>query len=223
MPRFRIALLIGCGACAHHAPATIRVAPPRMQGAAMILVNGANAADLRGDGTPGQIFVARRGNNNAHGHTSAAFYLLAREDHDEARPLWRLLPFFDGAHDPGGGREVIGTTEGADCILSDVRVVPHDHGVAEVVIATRELDKSYADSATVTFDYYVLTQNVDQGAGWPPFYFYHTRRWIAPRKYCDVNEAFDRELHLGRLGIGGDQADDPVRGAGGAQDSPRDR
>src|SRR3954452_18385995 len=99
------------------------------------LVNGPNPVDLFGDGSKGEIFVAWRGNYNAHGFSSVAFNVLARSDLGDATNVWQLVPFFGGPRDPSGGRETYGTTEGADCTLGDLRVVPHARAAAEVVIA----------------------------------------------------------------------------------------
>lgn len=45
-------------------------------------------------------------------------------------------------------------------------------------------------------------RNTDGLTGWPSFYFEHSRTVPAKRMYCDVNEAFERELGLGRNGLG---------------------
>ena len=59
--------------------------------------------------------------------------------------------------------------------------------------------------ATAT-DYYKLTRNVQGDVGRPPYYFNFVRTVDARRKYCDVNLAFEEELHLGRHGIGHGEA-----------------
>jgi hypothetical protein len=70
-----------------------------------------------------------------------------------------------------------------------------------VVIAERALGRSYADSAAVQFEFYELRTNVAGVVGYPSYYFVRTRVIQAKRPYCDVDDAFDRELHLGRTGL----------------------
>jgi hypothetical protein len=168
---------------------------------AIPLTNGTNAIDLLGDGTKAQTVVAWRGNYNGHGSSTAAFYLFAKSDRTDANE-WQIVPFFGGPYDGDKGREIFETSEGADCILGDLRVIRHEHAPAEIVIASRELGKSFADPAAVKFLYYRLARNSDKAAGWPPYYFQYTKTVPARRPYCDVNEAFSRELHLGASGLG---------------------
>jgi hypothetical protein len=37
-------------------------------------------------------------------------------------------------------------------------------------------------------------------AGWPAYYFDHVKSQEAKKRYCDVDDAFDKELGLGRAG-----------------------
>lgn len=168
----------------------------------VVLANGDNRVDLLGNATKSNVFVAWRSNNNAHGSSSVAFYLRAPSDVGDDRDLWQVVPFFGGAHDRQTGSELYLTVEGADCTLGDIRLIAHEHSPVEVVTATRELDKSFADPAAVRFDYYALVKNVDGTPGWPTYYFKYVRTVAAKRDYCDVNLAFDRELGLGERGLG---------------------
>jgi hypothetical protein len=171
------------------------------------LHNGSNAVDLLGNGTPSEVFVAWRGNFNAHGHSTVAVYVRTPSDLSDSRPDWQIVPRFGG---PGvvesGGDELLATTEGADCTLRDLRIVEHPGAPAELIVARRELGNSYADSAATHFDYYRLTRNVDEQIGRPPYYFTFARTVDAHRQYCDVNLAFEQELHLGRHGVGHGEA-----------------
>jgi hypothetical protein len=47
-----------------------------------------------------------------------------------------------------------------------------------------------------------VTHNADEAVGWPPTYLQFVRSVPAGASYCDVNEAFNRELHLGVRGLG---------------------
>jgi len=171
-------------------------------GTAVPLSNGANALDILGDGTPGQVFVAWRGNYNAHGFRTIAFHVLAKSDLGRDRVLWQNVPFFGGPNDGPAGREAHRTREGADCVLGDLRVVRPTQGPIEVVVADREMGRSFADTAPVRFYYYRLARNTDADAGRPPYYFELFRTVPAKRPYCDVNEAFQQELALGTDGAG---------------------
>lgn len=166
------------------------------------LENGSNNVDLLGDGTTAQVFVAWRGNYNAHGYSLVTFSVLAMGDLDDKTKVWQVVPFFGGEPNENGRTDAFRTFEAADCILGDLRLVSHPHAPVEVVIAKRELGSSFADSAPVRFSYYTLARNTDDTPGWPPYYFKLTRTVPAKRQYCDVNEAFRRELGLSARGIG---------------------
>ncbi len=173
---------------------------------AVLLHNGANPVDLLGDGTPSEVFVAWRGNFNAHGHSSVAIYIRTQSDLGDSVPVWQIVPRFGGPGSDESGQELVGTTEGADCTLGDLRLVQHPKAYAELIVARRELGNSYADSADTHFDYYHLIKNADGVIGRPPYYFEFVRTSDARRQYCDVNVAFDQELHLGRHGLGHGEA-----------------
>jgi hypothetical protein len=165
------------------------------------LHNGVNDVALLGDATPGKVIVSWRGNYNGHGYSVAEFVVRKPSDLGDAA-IWQDVPFFGGPHDGETGREVYRTAEGADCTLSDIRVVGHPGRPADVIIASRGLGPSFADPAAVRFDYYRVTQNREGVVGWPPTYFQFVRSEPARRSYCDVNEAFARELKLGADGLG---------------------
>ena len=164
--------------------------------------NGTNHIDLLGTGKHGEIIVSRRNNGNAHGFSVVLFQVLApsRSAVSDKNLLWQVIPFFGGPNDPEGGEELFATYEGADCTLRDLRVVRTGKGhPVEVVTATRDFGNSFADSAAVRFDFYELSDGKD-GFG-PTYLFRHARTARAKRTYCDVDDAFDRELGLGPAGV----------------------
>jgi hypothetical protein len=170
--------------------------------AAIVLHAGRNAIDLFGTGKPGAIDVADRENYNAHGHHIAVFQVRAPRYAGDSTSAdeWQVVPFF--ASDTAVGEEVFDTVEGADCILRDLRVVRGTPGrPVTVVIAERALGRSYADSAPVEFQFYDLRTNASGVVGHPSYYFMRTRVVKATRSYCDVDDAFDREQHLGTAGL----------------------
>ncbi len=163
---------------------------------------GQNAVDLLGTGRPGAIDVADRENYNAHGHHLALFQVRAPRYADDPRSAaeWQVVPFF--ASDTAAAEEMFHTVEGADCILRDLRILRDGpRQPVTVVIAERALGRSYADSASVQFQFYELRTNTAGVVGHPSYYFERTRVIEAKQAYCDVDDAFDRELHLGRTGL----------------------
>ena len=204
----RPSLKLGCAvlialSCRQGAPASdISRAPVTAADGPVVLRNGQNSIALLGDTTPGQVSVSWRGNYNAHGFSVVIFSILNPSDLGDSVSIWQDVPFFGGPHDGDSGREIFRTSEGADCTLGDLRVIRHARAPVEVVIASRSLGQSFADTAAVRFDYYRVAHNRDGAAGWPPTYFEFVRSVPARRAYCDVNQAFNDELHLGLAGLG---------------------
>jgi hypothetical protein len=166
------------------------------------LMNGPNAVDVLGDGSQGQILVTYFDNSNAHGYSLVN--VSVRPDKDSTR-RWQQVPFQSVAKGTEW-RETLHTVEGADCILSDVRVLRHAKAPVEFVLAIRDFGKSYADAAPVRFEYYQLKRNTDEIPGSPAYYFERAKVVKAAKSYCDVNVAFDTELKLGRAGLASSDA-----------------
>jgi len=189
-------MTVGGVAHAQRAAASERVAVLR-------LYNGLNAIDLLGDGHRGQVVVNRRENFNAHGYSTALFQLRAFTDPRDTTSAvaWQVVPFFGPDH-PADGSELLRTTEGADCVLGDVRVFRRGRGRrVEIVMAHRTFGASYADSAAVRFEFYELRTNDEGTVGIPAYYFQHVRTIRARQRYCDVNDAFAREMAMGTEGL----------------------
>jgi len=114
---------------------------------------------------------------------------------------WQVIPFFGPDH-PVDGADLFRTTEGADCVLGDIRVFRRGRGrPVEVVLAYRAIGASYADSGAVRFEFYVLRTNDEGTAGTPAYSFQHVRTVRARQRYCDVNDAFAHELAMGSEGL----------------------
>jgi hypothetical protein len=157
--------------------------------------NGPNR--LRVQGHDMLVFRAWRGNYNAHGFDAVTLYLLDKGD--DGRGTWTLVPVFTKKEDDEKEHHEITVSGGADCLLHDFRLLIAADKVHPpmLVIANRDAGASFADPAAVHFEYYELAENVTGTPGWPHFYFKATRSATADAEYCDVNEAFDKELHLG--------------------------
>jgi len=158
------------------------------------LVNGPNKLRLQGHEVT--AVMASRENFNAHGFTVVTFYL--HDKGDDGKEDWQLLPVFEKQNGEEHERQSVTISGGADCVLHDFRLLSASDGRPTLlIVADRDLGESYADDAAVHFDYYELAQNEDAVPGWPAFYFRAKRTTTAHAKYCDVNDAFDKELHLG--------------------------
>ena len=161
---------------------------------AVPLTSGANRIDLDGDGTPDVVFKAWRDNANAHGFEVITFYLA---DPDSAGH-WLVVPLFDST----GGREqdAYRTFGGADCDLEDLLVVrsrTDARAPAQLVSGTREFGESFADSMPVSFVVYQFVADRSQIPGRPPYYFRAVRTIRGRGRYCDIHDAFEKELGLG--------------------------
>lgn len=151
---------------------------------------GPNAVDLDGDGTQDLIVKARRENFNAHSSTHYAFYRNAPSG------AWEIVPI---ELSPTDALQLdVSTTEGADCILRDVRLHRAKDGRIELVVATREFGESYADSKPVTLAWFSLVRNDEELPGRPPVYFAKVGERTTVKPYCDVEKAFAKELAAGR-------------------------
>jgi len=156
--------------------------------------NGPNTLKIRGQ--EALVFRAWRENFNAHGFGVITFYLRSKTDGTPAR--WALIPFLSHGKDGDKDHLELTTSGGADCQLHDFRLLMTPDGrEVSVIVADRDMGESYVDTQTVHFDYYTLAENAEGIPGWPPFYFKAVKTVDAKAKYCDVNEAFDKELHLG--------------------------
>jgi len=163
--------------------------------------NGPNNLHLYGHEILG--FRAWRENFNAHGFDIVTLYM--RNKVDGKLGAWNLVPIFSRQKDGEKEQFELTISGGADCQLHDFRLlVATDNRPVQLIIARRDLGESYADAATVHFDYYTLAENADGDPGWPSFYFKAQKTMQARVPYCDVNEAFDKELNLGTSsGAGG--------------------
>jgi hypothetical protein len=157
------------------------------------LANGPNEVDLDGNGEKDLVFVGRYENYNAHSSSLFTFYMHYRDQY-QPELRWNVVPFFDRK---GGSRVDITTQEGADCILRDIRVLfsaSEKNKPVTVIIGQREFGNSFADSASVKFIVYELLRG--GLPGFPPLYFQEKQTIKVKTKYCDINDAFAKELGI---------------------------
>ena len=138
---------------------------------------------------PATVVIGHRENFNAHGFEVASFFIAG-----DKPPSLDLMSFWDG--DKESLHQI--TTGGADCLLHDFRLLRSSKGApAMVAVADREMGESYADKAKVSFRFYRLAQNTEGLPGRPTYSFELVKTEKAKASYCDVGEAFARELGLG--------------------------
>lgn len=139
---------------------------------------------------------ARRDNFNAHGFDVVSFYLVGK--HRAGKREFDIIPIFSEGRKGRDERRDITVGGGADGNLDDFRVLAaQGKQPARLVLAHRDFGDSYADPGIVHFTYYELTRNEMETPGEPGLYFKQKSQANSRQKYADVNEAFDRELHMG--------------------------
>src|ERR1041384_5961794 len=150
------------------------------------LRNGPNKVDLNGDTKADLVVKAWRDNGNAHGFSTVTFY-LSNPDTEYIKAIWLAVPFADSA-----GRstsDYYRTYGGADCILSDMRLLrSREDPRAPVMLVTgdREGGQSFGDTMPVTFTVYRFVTDTEGLPGSPPYYFKAARIIHTRRRYCDV-------------------------------------
>ncbi|HTK48701.1 MAG TPA: hypothetical protein VL328_12070 [Gemmatimonadaceae bacterium] len=197
--------LVGCAASL--APAVVG-ATARAQGAERRLVvvqlyNGFNVVDLLGDGHGGQIVVSRREHADGTGYSTALFQVRAAVDAADSASAteWRLIPFF-GPDERVGGDDLFRSVEAGGCASVDLRVVRIGAGrPVQVVVARRAVGATATEPTAVRFDFYEVRGNVEHVPATPRWYFQRVRGERSRERYCDVNDAFARELGIGTMGI----------------------
>src|SRR5467141_2646538 len=84
----------------------------------LVLNEGPNNLTLKGWPPTDLVMRAWRENFNAHGFYYYTFY-VQHPDSEDGRTRWELVPFATGNRFENG----IATSQGADCVLRDVRVL----------------------------------------------------------------------------------------------------
>jgi len=161
------------------------------------LQDGPNAIDLDGNGAKDMVFLGWRGNGNAHDVYVFTFYVYRHNAH-ESTPPWNLVPIYGLPNSSAIGDESFPTSRGAECVLSDLRIVqPIVDSTAPItlIIGERAFGDSYADSMPVKFFVFDLVEDTYTAS--PPFRFKLEKTIPGRTRHCDINEAFAKELGLG--------------------------
>ena len=169
---FVLAVVLGARAQAGPEPIALRVGP--------------NDVDLDGDGTADVVVKARWENGNSHSFWNYVFYRRGTEEG------WDVVPVdFEDKKLPRIG---LNSHEGADCAVSDVRLVRTGDQAVELVVAERDMGSSYADKRSVTFTWFGLRRADVPGE--VRLRFAKLRERASKTTYCDVGEAFQQELGI---------------------------
>jgi hypothetical protein len=158
----------------------------------IVVVEGATSLELLPDGRPDLVVSGWYENFNAHGFHFITFY-VQYPDSESGQTRWAIVPFVDGSRTTNA----FSTIQGADCVIRDLRLYPalaEPRAPAVAVVAEREFGRSYADSGVVTFSVYQLHISTTFTPGKPAIAYVRTTRFTSHRRYCDVGEAFSREL-----------------------------
>jgi hypothetical protein len=195
-------------ACAASLAPVVATASARAQGAERRLVvvqlyNGFNVVDLLGGGSRGQVVVSRREHFDGTGYSTALFQVRAPVDVADTTSAteWRVIPFF-GPDERVGGDDLFRSAESDGCASVDLRGVRIGVGrPVQLVVARRALGATPAEPTAVRFEFYELRANVERVPATPQWYFQRVRGERSRGRYCDVNDAFARELGVGTMGI----------------------
>jgi len=163
----------------------------RPPGTPVRVVNGSSTVDFTADGKSDLIVSARRENFNAHGFDVVTFYIHA--DDGEPQSVLHIVPIFRAGHE----EQEVTVSGGADCVLHDFRLLAGPKPTsATLILANRDIGDGYAAAGRVTFTFLELKKNVRGEVGDPLYAFVQSHVAVATTKYCDVGEAFERELDL---------------------------
>ena len=146
-------------------------------------------AHFAGD-ADGLVVMSRRENGNGHGFDVVSFYVETAAGGPDDAPL-SILPLFKNDEE----KFEVTVGGGADCLLHDFRLTHATDGTY-LVVATREFGETYVDERPVTFDRYELEHNATGEVGRPPYYFEWKEASTSKQRYCDVGDAFKKDLGL---------------------------
>ena len=158
------------------------------------LPEGPSRVDILGSGRPGLVVRGHRENFNAHSFDYFTFY-VTYPDSEGQLMRWDIVPFEVGEQFQPG----FATSQGADCVLRDLRLLKPDRRFPTAMIlitADRDAGASFAAEERVTFTLYEVQTNPTGLPGEPGIYFAPSDQFQPAQRYCDVEEAFRKELGL---------------------------
>lgn len=168
----------------------VGVSPALAQMEIVPLNYGSNAIDLDGDGKTEQIVKSWRENFNAHGYHSYLFLESRKSDKGQITSTITVL-----APDKGVHRDMVRSSEGANCTITDYTLVQvNDESALVLLKSSRPTTDGYGGKHPVTFEFYKLTRNEEGIPGDPHRYWQPHKAITSKQTYCDVHNAMKAEL-----------------------------
>jgi len=160
--------------------------------------NGPNEIDLNADGIKDSVVKSFR-NNGSSPHSYNVYDFFINKPADKyTEGAWVIVQIDKEKNDKSAINieydNDVSTSEGAEVVLKDLRVIKTKDNKCLLVIAKRDFGESYVSEETVNFDIYELKENTT-GDYDPDYYFNYLESTKANNKYADVNEAMDKELN----------------------------
>lgn len=142
----------------------------------------------------GFLVYARHPVGTAHGFGVLTAYVnIGVDDPQNYDSGLYIIPFVDQHF--GNEQLYLLNQGGADCEVTDLRLIRTSNGAVEVIMGERKFGNSWADTEPVTFDYYALTPERPPELA-PPYSFKLMKTFTTKKPYCDVEDAFRAELGL---------------------------
>jgi len=165
--------------------------------------NGPNEIDLNSDGIKDSVVKSFRNNGvSPHSYNVYDFFINKPASQYMAK-AWVIVQIDKDKNDKDAinieYENDVSTSEGAEVVLKDIRIIKTKDNKCLLVIAKRDFGESYVSEETVNFDIYELKENT-AGDNDPDYYFNYLESIKANNKYADVNKAMDKELS-GMVGL----------------------
>ena len=157
--------------------------------------NGENRVDIVGDGTPGLVISGHRENFNAHSFDVVSFYVQANAG---GKQQWLVVPIMDSKGKKLDEKFELFVGGGADCLLNDFRLLARNGAEPATLIVAERIKGDFVEREPITFSYYTLVHNTDGDPGSVPYVFDLARVTTSKSNYCDVDEAMQTELGIGK-------------------------
>ena len=159
------------------------------------LKNGFNEVHFDGLDQKALALIAHRENYNAHSYDVTTLYVDYKPTDEHDISGLQIIPIIENNQK---NTLNLMSDGGADCMLDNYRLVwnikAHE---TWLILATRGFGDSFADTQSVIFTFYKLAIDKEGVPGFPPFAFDYWKVQKSKQKYCDVDDAFQKELGLG--------------------------
>lgn len=149
--------------------------------------NGVNYIDINGDGIKDIVISGHRHNITAHSFQVYSMYINDPIQVENKIYKWQIVAI----NEKGKEDYTLYTIEGADCVLKDIRFIKLNRDKKYyLVVAERDLSKSFAEEDYVKFKFYELFKDDLENR----YVYKKISEKQSSKKYCDVNDAFLKEI-----------------------------